>query len=437
MAKPKKKYNELTKLEIKYIKKVLNITSIQDIDIVLLKKLKEKLKEIKDIRNKNMISFKLWDVIICVIIASFADNDTWEEIHEFVEENYKWFKSFLQMTGGVPKADSYERIMGLVDHEELNSILLDFFNAMTLNVSKEEDILNLDGRLNNGSKRKRTVINEAIKPLNCLNVYSLAKNYCISTIPIDSKTNEIPTIRDYLKDKNLKGKIITVDALNTQKDNVKAVIDAYADYVFPVKGNQEDFKNNLKEYFNQDKCDEIIAGNLKSEYEIYYEKSHGQIIKYEFFQTSDIEWYDRTNNWEGLQSIGFVRKTITMMNQVNNERKNAKKKKIEKEITNIEEKYYISSLNVDIKRFSKIVRSHWSIENKIHWHLDYTFKQDRNKTTNKNALLNLEIIHKFVLAILEKTKPKYKRSLLRIRKHLGRNIGEYFTELACFLIVSR
>ena len=64
---------------------------------------------------------------MCVIIASFADNDTWEEIQEFVEKNYKWFKSFLQMTGGVPKADSYERITGLVDHEVLNSILLDFF----------------------------------------------------------------------------------------------------------------------------------------------------------------------------------------------------------------------------------------------------------------------------------------------------------------------
>lgn len=437
MAKPKKKYDELTKLEIKYIKKLLNITKIQDLDIALLKNLKEKLKEIKDKRNKNMISFKLWDIIMCVIIASFADNDTWEEIQEFVEENYKWFKSFLQMTGGVPKADSYERIMGLVDHEVLNSILLDFFYAITLNTSNEDDILNLDGRLNNGSKRKKTVINEAIKSLNCLNVYSLAKNYCINTIPIDNKTNEIPTIREYLKDKNFKGKIITVDALNTQKENVKAVIDAHADYVFPIKGNQEDLKNNLKEYFNQDKCDEIIAGNSKSEYEIYYEKSHGQIIKYEYFQTSDIEWYDRTHTWEGLQSIGLVRKTITMMAQVNNERKNAKKKKIEKEITTIEERYYISSLNVDVKRFSKIIRSHWSVENKIHWHLDYTFNQDRNKTTNKNALLNLEIIHKFVLAVLEKTKPKYNRSLIRIRKHLGRNIEEYFTELACFLIVSR
>lgn len=91
-----------------------------------------------------------------------------------------------------------------------------------------------------------------------------------------------------------------------------------------------------------------------------------------------------------------------MIVQVNNERKNEKKKKIEKEITTIEKRYYTSSLNVDVKRFSKIRRSHWSVENKIHWHLDYTFNQDGNKTINKNALSNLEIIHKFVLSELEK-----------------------------------
>lgn len=128
-------------------------------------------------------------------------------------------------------------------------------------------------------------------------------NCCINTIPINSKTNEIPTIREYLKEKNFKDKIITVDALNTQKENVKAIIDAHANFVFPIKENQEELKNNLKKYFNQDKCDEIITGNSKSKYEIYFEKSHEQTIKYEYFQTSNIEWYDRTHSWEGLQSF--------------------------------------------------------------------------------------------------------------------------------------
>ena len=127
MTKPKKKYSDLNKDEIKFIKKRLNITKIQNIDTAILKELKEALKQLKDNRNKNMITFKLWDVIMCVILASFASCNDWEEIHMFVVDNYKWLKSFLQMTGGIPKEDSYERIMGLLDKNELNTILFDFF----------------------------------------------------------------------------------------------------------------------------------------------------------------------------------------------------------------------------------------------------------------------------------------------------------------------
>ena len=110
MAKPKKKYEDLNRVEKNLIKKKLGITKVQDIDIAILKQLKENIKKIKDTRCKNKITYKLWDVIMCVILASFAHNDTWEEIHNFVIDNYKWLKSFLQMTGGIPTEDSYERI---------------------------------------------------------------------------------------------------------------------------------------------------------------------------------------------------------------------------------------------------------------------------------------------------------------------------------------
>ena len=95
MAKPPKKYSNLDKKQISFIKKKLNITKIQDIDISILKQLKENLKHLKDSRNKNMIIYKLWDVIMCVILASFADNNTWKDTHTFVVDNYSWFKSFL------------------------------------------------------------------------------------------------------------------------------------------------------------------------------------------------------------------------------------------------------------------------------------------------------------------------------------------------------
>ena len=435
MARPPKKYSNLNKEEIKFIKKKLGITKIQDIDTAILKELKESLKVLKDSRNKNMISFKMWDVIICVILASFADCDDWEEIHEFVVDNYSWLKSFFQMTGGIPKASSYERIISLVDANELNKILFDFFKTLTRKLNPEIKLRNFDGRTNNGSKRNKTVLNDKKIPLNCLNCYDNEYGYCIETVPIDEKTNEIPTIETLINGMNLNGVIATWDALNTQTKNVKAVINAGGDYIIPIKGNQETFYNDLKLYFDLKKCEEIIAGNSNSVYYTESEKSHSAYIKYEYFQTSDINWYSNLSDWEGIHSFGLVRKTITRKMKVKNERKNAKKKMIEKIVTATEYRYYISSKQVNIKEFSIATRQHWNVENKIHWHLDFTFRQDNNTTTNKKALLNLEIIHKFVLAVLSRAKPKYNKSLKIIRKHISNNFEEFLPELFCFLML--
>lgn len=435
MGKPPKKYSNLSKEEIKFIKEKLGITRIQDIDTAILKELKESLKILKDSRNKNMISFKLWDVIMCVILASFADCDDWEEIHEFVVDNYKWLKSFLQMTGGIPKASSYERIISLIDDNELNKILFDFFKTLTRNLNPEIRLRNFDGRVNNGSKRNNTILNDEKKPLNCLNCYDNEYGYCIETVPIDEKTNEIPTIETLISGMNLTGIIATWDALNTQTKNVKAVINAGGDYIIPVKENQKNFYNDLKLYFDEKRCEEIIAGNSQSLYYTESEKSHSAYIKYEYFQTSDINWHSNLSDWEGLHSFGLVKKTITKKTKVKNKRKNAKNKMIEKTVTTIEYRYYISSKQVNIKEFSIATRQHWAVENKIHWHLDFTFRQDNNTTTNKKALLNLEIIHKFVLAVLSRAKPKYKKSLKVIRKHLSNNFEEFLPELFCYLML--
>lgn len=436
MGKPPKKYSNLSKEEIKFIKEKLEITRIQDIDTAILKELKESLKILKDSRNKNMISFKLWDVIMCVILASFADCDDWEEIHEFVVDNYKWLKSFLQMTGGIPKASSYERIISLIDANEMNKILFDFFKTLTRNLNPEIKLRNFDGRVNNGSKRNNTILNGEKKPLNCLNCYDNEYGYCIETVPIDEKTNEIPTIETLISGMNLTGIIATWDALNTQTKNVKAVINAGGDYIIPVKENQKNFYNDLKLYFDEKRCEEIIAGNSQSLYYTESEKSHSAYIKYEYFQTSDINWYSNLSDWEGLHSFGLVKKTITKKTKVKNKRKNAKNKIIEKTVTTIEYRYYISSKQVNIKEFSIATRQHWAVENKIHWHLDFTFRQDNNTTTNKKALLNLEIIHKFVLAVLSRAKPKYKKSLKVIRKHLSNNFEEFLPELFCYLMLN-
>ncbi len=109
---------------------------------------------------------------------------------------------------------------------------------------------------------------------------------------------------------------------------------------------------------------------------------------------------------------------------------------VEKVITTTEYRYYISSKQVNIKEFSIATRQHWSVENKIHWHLDFTFRQYNNTTCNKKALLNLEIIHKFVITVLSRAKPRYNMSFKVIRKHLSNNFEEFLPELFCYLMLN-
>lgn len=189
------------------------------------------------------------------------------------------------------------------------------------------------------------------------------------------------------------------------------------DYVGALKGNQGKFHEDVKDYFDEDRR-LIIQSQYEGAYKKEIEKSHSQIITYEYYQTEKIEWYPEYEKWKGLKSIGLVKKTS----------ENKEGKKV------IEERYYISSLLLDIYNFSKAIRNHWNVENKLHWQLDFTFKADENTTVNKQALFNLQIIKKFALNILNLVKEEYKTSLKKIRFQISLNapkeLEKIFTMLA-------
>lgn len=251
MGKVNNKRFNLNTREINFILNKLGIDNILDIDVAILKRLKENLKSITDTRQQGKITYKIWDIIICVIISNFAEVYDWDDISLFVNEHYKWFRSFLQMTGGVPTGQTYENVLAIVDHKELENILVGFYQDLILTVTKERDLINIDGRTSNGSSRKATSYSKKTKPLNVLNMYSNKYGICLASEKIDDKTNEIPTIKEILVRTNIHNCIITWDALNTQTENVKAVIDGKGDYVVPIKGNQGNFYNDLIEYFDE------------------------------------------------------------------------------------------------------------------------------------------------------------------------------------------
>ena len=386
--------------------------NLDELNYDALKQFKERIKDLSDTRQKGKVKYKIWDIIVVSFLAILGNCNDWEEIREFAIAKKSWLKNFLMLTGGIPSAVTYKRVFSIIKPEELENICVLFAQDVLKLFSSERDIMNIDGKTDNGSKRNENDVREKVKALNVLNVYSNNLGLCVASEKIEDKTNEITTIPRVLDRINVKGNIITWDALNTQKSNIEKVIKLKGDYVVPIKLNQENFYNDLVLYFNDKQLEIIKAEGIGNSYIKEIEKSHSSIITYEYFQTEDISWYYDLKNWKGIKSFGLVKKTIET---------NGNK--------TIETRYYISSLYVDIVTFSKAIKQHWSIENKLHWHLDFTFKQDDNSTMDKNALLNLQILKKLSLAFLNDVKKIYNRSLRLIRFKLSLS---YETEILRF-----
>lgn len=395
---------KLTKTEIteRLLKKYE--VNIEDLNYDALKTFKEKIKALSDSRQKGKCKYKIWDIVVVSFLAILANCNDWEEIREFAISKKEWLKNFLMLTGGIPSSITYKRVFSIIKSEQLEDICVLFAQDVLKLFSSKKDIINIDGKTDNGSKRNESEIREKVKSLNVLNVYSNNLGMCIASQMIDDKTNEIPTIPKILDKINVKGNIITWDALNTQKNNIEKVIKLKGDYVVPIKQNQENFYNDLVLYFDEKRLEIIKAGGTKNTYLRCSEKSHSSIITYEYFQTEDINWYFDLKNWKGIKSFGVVKKSIT-----------------KNENTTTEFRYYISSLYNDISTFSSAIRQHWNVENKLHWHLDFTFKQDDNSTMDKNALFNLQILKKLALAFLNDVKRIYNKSLRIIRFRISLN----------------
>lgn len=397
--------NKIRKHTKKIVKKLSkrNI-KVEEIEAMELKKIRNRAKLITDTRVKGKCTYKIWDIVCVVLIATICNCNDWEEIYLFAQEHKTWLRSFLQLSGGIPTPTTYKNIMSIINPAELHEFCMYAYEELINNAKKNGDIYHFDGKVERGSARNTNKDNNKVKPLNVLNVYSEATGICLDQEMIEEKTNEIKAIPDVIKRLDIKGIICTWDALNTQKHIVKAVIDGKGDYVAALKGNQGNFYQDVIDYFDEDRL-LIIQSGYEGGYSLSRENSHSHIITYEYYQTEKVNWYSECKEWEKLRSIGVVVKTV--------EDKTGNKM--------VEKRYYISSLLLNIELFSRAIRTHWSVENKLHWQMDFTFKCDNNSTVDKKALYNLQLLKKNALSILNLVKPEYKISLQKIRFVAGMN----------------
>ena len=370
-----------------------------------MEQLLEWMEIIEDIRQTRKVRHSIKDILIIVLFATLANADTWEQIADFALWNEDYLRQYIELKNGIPSHDTIQRVMGMIRPQNLQQLQMKWQELLNSNEGEKlKKIICVDGKTMRSNKRKGS------KPCHIVSAWSREDGYCLGQKAVDEKSNEITAIPKVLESIEIKGQVVTIDAMGTQTAIVETIRKRRADYVLAVKGNQGNLETDVCLYFESPEvCTELESG---PGYKKTVEKAHGQIEIREYYQTEDIGWLEQKKQWKGLKSIGMERKTI---------------RKDEKE--SMEYRYYISSLPEDIELFSRAVRGHWAVES-MHWQLDVTFKEDANMTLDKTAAQNQNIIRKWCLSMLKLIEIRGKKmSLKRKRFNISFAPAQFIDEL--------
>ena len=360
---------------------------------------------IEDIRQQAKVRHTLKDILVIVLFATLANADDWVEMSLFAENYQDYLRKYIELKNGIPSHDTIRRVMGMISPEILQQLYGKWQDRLNQDDGELlKKIICIDGKTMRSNKRGDE------KASHIVSAWSKEDGFCLGQKAVEEKSNEIIAIPELLDKIQVKGQIVTIDAMGTQTAIAEKIKKKRADYVLALKRNQSSLYEDVQEYFLNEEFQREIreSGN----YQKNQEKAHGQIETREYYQTEDIKWLSQKKNWKGLTSIVMEKKTLEKDGDIS-----------------IEYRYFISSLKADIKAVSRAVRGHWSIES-MHWHLDVTFREDANTTIDKMAAQNLNIIRKWSLSILKPAQmTRHKLSMRKKRFVVSLRPIQYLEEL--------
>lgn len=366
--------------------------------------------DVADSRIEGMIDYPLVEVVLITFLAVLGNAATWVDVAAFGESKKRWLKKFLRLKNGIPSHDTFRRVFSLIDPTTLQQATVNYLMESIDNIRRSQGLkpegyrqICVDGKEARGTGRKYNT-REEVRNLQELHVYDATNSICLYSQNIDTKTNEIPVAQDILKGLQLKGCIVTFDALHTQRATIGIIAGNKGDYVGGLKGNQGGLLEAVAGVFTDKKKDSIKSSG-GGFYETV-EKAHNKIERRSFYLAKAGFGKDE---WTNLKSVVLYEKYTYDV--------------VTGKETN-ENLYYITSLK-DIELIADAIRSHWEIEVNLHWHLDFSFGEDDNTTMDKNAFLNLSLINKMALSLCKIMQPLLKGYSIRtIRKAFSWNYEE-------------
>jgi predicted transposase YbfD/YdcC len=313
----------------------------------------------------------LIEILFLAVIASLSGVNHWKHMSTFGKINLDWYRKYFPYKNGIPSNVTLGRVFASIDIVQFDMLFTKWVLGLKLKNTKTP--IAIDGKRLRGSYDK---VME--KPaLHIVSAFAVQAGISIAQKSCDSKSNEITTIPDIL-DRIEKKSIITIDAMGCQKDIAEKIIENESDYILAVKQNQDELHRQTIKMFSI-KTPACVDTTI--------DVGHGRIETRTCTIVNDLTFMDNKNEWAGLKSLVKI-----------------ETERIEKisEKSELNTRYYISSLNHTAKQFNKHIRNHWAIENKLHWVLDEVFGEDKSR--RRKSAESYNIIAKIALALLNKTK---------------------------------
>lgn len=328
-----------------------------------MKKIIEKLEELTDSRRQwGNLRHKLVDIVFIGLVSVICGGQDYEHMEDTGNGKYEWFKERLELPNGIPDSDTFRRVFERINPKELSKVLNEVIEV-------EGRVVAIDGKTICGSG------NADHKAYHVVSAWVTENQITLGQLETSEKSNEITAISELLEALDISGSTITIDAMGCQKQIAEKICGKGADYVLGLKANQPTLLQDVKLYFES----EVTGEKTET-----LEKDHGRIEQREYYLETNIDWLSCRSEWANLNGIGMVKTSVISMKTGE---------------TTQESRFYITSLT-NVEQFAYTVRKHWSIESQLHWQLDVTFREDASRARKDNSPLNLNILRKEALSLL-------------------------------------
>ena len=319
----------------------------------------------------------LLSLVTIAVCATIAGADSYADIERFAREKWRWFAEFLDLPEGVPSHDTLGRVFSRLDTAQFFLCVQHWLGAVGGPLAGET--VSIDGKTLRGSFDAAA----GQSPLQMVNAWASERRLCLGQLAVDGRSNEITAVPQLLELLELRGAVVTLDAMHCQRETTRAIVAREAEYVITLKNNQPTLWDDVREHFIALGERDYPLGEVKRHTTV--ERAHGRAERREYYACPLPAALRRRHPWSGLRTIGMVYRERT-----------------EGDRASSEASYFITSLPAKVRQLAKHVRLHWGIENRLHWSLDVTFAEDQSRIRRGHGPEIAGVLRRLALSILQK-----------------------------------